>query len=396
MTRRVNLSQADVVDDHVHAFRLDELTALPPEDFEVRLTMMGMCFESSSRSDPALWDLVRSQAESSVFTLAARRWLAERLGCEPSSAAVAAARSAALERGGAAYVHDLLAEQRIRGLVTDEGYPQPPVPAAEFERTTGVSVHRVVRIEPWIDALHPDSTSSFDDLVGSFEANLEEAGADARTVAYKSIIAYRTGLDVMPADRAAADAGQAFATWRDGGFDKTAMDAKPVRDHLLHRTLDAAKRHGLAMHIHCGDGDPDVLFGRSRPQDLFPLLRDRADQPIVLIHGGHPWSAEAGYIASLLPNVYVDLSVMIPWASSSIDDLLSPLLGMVPASKLLYASDQASEPEVLWIAARMARAALERVLTAAVERDLLTGDEAVRLGQGILGGNTRRLHGLAA
>jgi len=81
---------------------------------------------------------------------------------------------------------------------------------------------------------------------------------------------------------------------------------------------------------------------------------------IVLIHGGHPWSHEAGYIASVLPDVHVDLSVLLPWAGWTAERLLSDLMGSVPASKLLYGSDQASEPEVFWIAARLARRVLER------------------------------------
>ena len=119
-----------------------------------------------------------------------------------------------------------------------------------------------------------------------------------------------------------------------------------------------------------------------------------ADQPIVLIHGGHPWTEVSAYIAALLPNVYVDLSVLCPWASGAIEPALEQLLGMVPAAKLLYASDQASEPEVFWISARLARRALERALDRAVETDYLTEPQAEAMGRGILAGNTRALHGL--
>jgi predicted TIM-barrel fold metal-dependent hydrolase len=149
-------------------------------------------------------------------------------------------------------------------------------------------------------------------------------------------------------------------------------------------------------HIHCGDGDPDILLARARPHDVFPFLRDHVDQPIVLIHGGHPWTRVAAYIASLLPNVHIDLSVLVPWASSAIEPALEELLGMVPAAKLLYASDQASEPEVFWLSARLARRATARVLGGLVDRDYLTAREAEGIGRGILAENTRRLHGLAS
>jgi predicted TIM-barrel fold metal-dependent hydrolase len=143
-----------------------------------------------------------------------------------------------------------------------------------------------------------------------------------------------------------------------------------------------------------GGDDPDIVLAHVRPQDVYDLLHDHMDQPIVLIHGGYPWMAEAAYIASIMPFVYVDLSELLPWASLGVDRELETVLGVVPAGKVLYGSDEASEPEVLWVSARLAKRALERVLGAAVERDHLTLEEAERIGRGVLGANSARLHGL--
>jgi predicted TIM-barrel fold metal-dependent hydrolase len=252
-------------------------------------------------------------------------------------------------------------------------------------------VHRVVRLEQVI-VEERERAASYDELERAVGDRLEDAASDPRTVAFKSIIAYRTGLDV--GTPTAAEASRAFARWRANGWPETRQDAKPVRDRLLHATGDVAARRGLALHIHTGDGDPDIDLARARPSFLFPFLRQRRDQPIVLIHGGHPWSHEAGYIASVLPGVHVDLSVLIPWSGWTVERHLSDLIGSVPTAKLLYGSDQASEPEVFWIAARLARRALERVLGAAVESDYLVLEEAERIGHGILAENTRALHGI--
>ena len=67
-------------------------------------------------------------------------------------------------------------------------------------------------------------------------------------------------------------------------------------------------------------------------------------------------------MASILPHVYLDLSIGIPWASLAIDRLLETALGVAPPAKVLYGSDEASEPEVAWFSAHVAREALERVL----------------------------------
>jgi len=387
----VDLTGAPVIDDHCHGFRAADLVGLDPLGWEDRLTMMGMCFLSSGQTDPALAAQVHDLRDATVYALTARRWLAERLGVEAEPRALAAARAAAIAADPEGYCAGLMAEQHIAAVIADEGYPQPPVPRAEFERSLGVPVHRVARIEPMIVELQRLDTG-WADFESGFEQRLEEAAIDAHTVGFKSIIAYRTGLDVE--DPSAAEAAVAYEQWRAAGWPKDRGPGKVVRDYCLRVTMRVARSHGLVMHLHCGGGDPDIVLAHVRPQDVFGLLHDHMDQPIILIHGGYPWMAEAAYIASILPFVYLDLSEFLPWAALGIDRELEMLLGVVPAGKVLYGSDEASEPEVFWLSARMAREALERVLGRAVQRDYLTVSQAEEIGRGVLAGNTAKLHGI--
>lgn len=387
----VSLDGCAVIDNHCHGFRVQDLLGLDPAGWEDRLTMMGMCFQSSGQTDERLARQVADLRDGTAFALTARRWLAAYFGVQPEAAAVAAARARELAADATAHVRRLVADQRIEAVIADDGYPQPAVERAVFQEALGVPVYRVARIEPLIVELQGRDLG-WSDFEASFDASLDEAAADPWLVGFKSIIAYRTGLDV--GHPSAAQAAAAYAEWRTGGWQKDRGPGKVVRDYLLRATLRACRRHDRVMHLHCGGGDPDIVLAHVRPQDVYELLHDHMDQPIVLIHGGYPWLAEAAYIASILPYVYVDLSEFLPWASLGIDRELEMLLGVVPAGKLLYGSDEASEPEVLWVAARMAREALERVLEAAVTRDLLTAEEAARLGRGVLAENTRRLHGL--
>lgn len=390
-TGRVDLRGSPVIDDHCHGFRTEDLLALDPAGWEDRLTMMGMCFLSSGQTDERLARQVTHLRDGTVFALAARRWLAAYLGVEPAADTVAQARAAAFATDPQGYIAGLMADQRIEAIIADDGFPQPGVRRDEFERALGVPVHRVARIEPIIVDLQ-QAGLSWSDFEGAFEDALDSAAADPHLIGFKSIIAYRTGLDVGDPDRASA--GAAYDEWRASGWPKDRGAGKVVRDYLLRATLRACRRHDRVMHLHCGGGDPDIVLAHVRPLDAYELLHDHMDQPVVLIHGGYPWLAEAAYIASILPFVYIDLSEFLPWASLGADRELEMLLGAVPTSKLLYGSDEASEPEVFWISARLAREALERVLDAAVERDLLTLQQAVRIGHGVLAENTRRLHGL--
>ena len=58
--------------------------------------------------------------------------------------------------------------------------------------------------------MHRDGT--FDDLVAGVDGEARRAAADPNCVAFKSIVAYRTGLDV--GDPSEAEAREAFAGWR--------------------------------------------------------------------------------------------------------------------------------------------------------------------------------------
>jgi uncharacterized protein len=387
----LDLAAVGAVDVHCHPWRNEDLLARDPAAFEDRTTMMGMCLISSGQAEEKTNRHLAMLTDSTPLALTMRRRLAERLGCEPTREAVADARRAALEADPSRYNGALFEEAHVAGLIYDEGYPQPTIPREAFAAASGARVHRVARIEPFIAGLVSE-VESYGELEDAFVAKIEEATSDPAMVAFKSVIAYRTGLDV--GDPAPDERERAFERWRADGFRETRENAKPVRDALLRRTLEVAKRAYRPVHVHCGGGDPDVVLAHAGPRDFFPLLAEHSDQPIVLIHTGWPWVEEGAYVASVLPHVYLDVSVMVPWASLAIDQKLEVLLGAAPPAKVLYGSDEASEPEVIWLSAQMAREALERVLGRAVDHRWLDEREALAIAEGVLSGNARRLHGI--
>jgi len=391
-TSRVDLSDAEIVDNHCHGMVVDEMLKSDPATFEARLTLTGQAYLTSNQNDPAVWRSIEALVEGNAYSLISRRWLCQFLRCAEDATSLAQARDRVLRADPVGYTRRLLADQKIVELVADEGYTYMPVGGADLERLVAIPVHRVARIESFIDDLIRQDLADLDGFTDALQQQLDEAAADPRTIALKSVIAYRTGLDIT--EPAKSEAASAFQRWRAAGWADSRADSKPVRDYLLHLAMPIIERHNIALHIHCGDGDPDVVFEHSRPQDLYGFLRRYDRRPIVLMHAGHPWSEEAAYIAAILPHVYIDLSVLIPWASLDIESYLARLIGMMPSSKLLYSSDQVYEPELFWLPARFARRALERALSAAADADYLTTAQAESIGRGILAGNTRRVHAL--
>jgi predicted TIM-barrel fold metal-dependent hydrolase len=387
----IDLQDAEVVDAHCHPYRIEELLARDPATFETRNMFLGTALLSSHHAHHEAAAFIDQLTDSTVFGLALRRWLAEYLGCEPTKAAVAEARDAAFRADPAGYARGLLQDERIVAVFADEGYPQPTIAREEFQAALGgVTVHRVGRLEPWI--LRAREEKTFDDAVAQFEAALREASADPHLVAYKTIIAYRTGLDVT--DPPSGEAAAALERWRADGWAESRAHAKPVRDFLFRRALAVAREVDRPIHVHVGGGDPDIDLAHARPQDLFPLLVEHQDLPVVLIHAGYPWVMEAAYVASVLPNVYLEISELVPWGFGQVDAALEAVLGAVPGAKVLHGSDEASEPEMFWVSARLVRGALERVLGGFVGRGYLTSAQAESVGRGVLSGNVRALHGV--
>jgi uncharacterized protein len=388
---KIDLTGADVIDAHCHPFRSQDLLDREPRTFETRCMFLGTALMSSNHANLEAASFVEEMTETTMFGLALRRWIARHLGCEPTKDAVVAARDAALRADPPGYVRGLLESENIVAVIADEGYPQPSIARADFEEALGgVTVHRVSRIEPWIVEAREEGT--FDGTVQRYEEIGRTAANDPLLVAFKTIIAYRTGLDIT--DPTPAEAAAAYDRWRSDEWRETREHAKPVRDFLLRRAFTIAKENDRVFHVHVGAGDPDVNLTHAAPQDAFSFFVEHQDQPILMIHSGWPWVAEATYVGTVLPNVYMDISELVPWGWGQTDWSLEMILGAVPAAKVLHGCDESSEPEMFPVSARMVREALERVLGTFVDRDYLSVEDAGSIGRGVLAGNARKLHGI--
>ncbi len=401
---RFTLDRLPVIDAHSHGSRLADSLAADPARLEQRLTFLGMTWAASEaylRPTGADRRQIEELTGSTVFALTARRHLARLLGCAETAEDVARARHEALRVDPGGYVRRLFADQDLRALIVDEGYPdEPPVPRAEYEAEVGVPVYRAWRIESYIldviaraEGAPAEGLPSFVDLEEGFLAALEDAARDDHTVAFKSVIAYLGGLDVSGRER--ADVANSYTYWAAAGAPLEGVEARELFTYLLRLTLHSAPYHGRPVHIHCGGGDASMAdIGGSSARDLYPLLREHRSQPIVLVNAGYPWLADAAYVASVLPHVYLDLSGWQPWATTGTDGALQTLIGTVPTAKLMHGTDAYGEPEILWLGALLMKSSLQRTLQRAVDDDYLSADQAEDVAAGILGGNALRLHGL--
>jgi len=130
------------------------------------------------------------------------------------------------------------------------------------------------------------------------------------------------------------------------------------------------------------------------------LLKDLLDHPkygqsrFILVHGGYPYCFEAGYLASVYPNLYVDISEMIPFVPMGAYQGLRQIFDMCPFNKVLYGSDGFIIPEIHWLGAKMAKAALSSLFSQYIEAGLFDHDLALQVGRMVFSETARKLYGL--
>jgi uncharacterized protein len=217
-------------------------------------------------------------------------------------------------------------------------------------------------------------------------------------VALKSIVAYRTGLDVR--EWAGEEAEASFREFRrTSGEGPARLAHKPLLDTLLQMAFAEAARQEVPVQFHVGYGDADTDLLLGNPLHLRAVLErpDYRGMPVVLLHECYPYTREGSYLAAVYENVYLDLSYGIPFLGYG--EMLSftrEALGVAPISKLLYSSDGIGVPEFHWMSAIDGRHVLGLALEELVAHDELSIPEAEAAGEDVLRRNAIRLYGLSS
>jgi predicted TIM-barrel fold metal-dependent hydrolase len=173
--------------------------------------------------------------------------------------------------------------------------------------------------------------------------------AAAGAVGFKTVLAYRTGLAVDPdADVAAADRSL-------GGEAAVRRRGKALRDLVFRIALGRATDLGLPIQVHTGLGDSEIRIAESDPLLLEEVLRtpEGTAATVVLIHGSFPWHEQAAYLASVRPNLWVELSLSNLFAPLHAADRLLRMLDVAPRGRVLLGSDGHELPETQWFACRV-------------------------------------------
>jgi hypothetical protein len=385
----IDLSDVRIVDNHVHPWRqsTQQVTA---EELAGHLVFSDAVVTSVRDEYLPLAELegaLRLFRNTNLGVSYFLRELAQFLDVEEAWPAVTEARNAAAGADYRAWTTRLFDDVQLSSLLVDEGGARPRITLGELSRTVPARLRRVARSDNFVRDLLPDA-DSWPTFFRKYQESLEAAIEDG-AIAFKSVIAYRTGLDIQPVSE--AEARSNFEASRNAPL----HEQKPFRDFLLCHTMDVARERGLWIHIHAAVGDPDIVFQRANPAQLYPLLhseRFRTNR-VVLVHGGWPWVSEAAAIVAILPNVYLDVSEGTIFGMPNMRQRIYEVLEACPYSKILYGAD-GSLPEALWVVARRYKTVLGRVLEELVTEGFCSRREAYNIGTAILSANAERLYEL--
>ncbi len=337
-------------------------------------------------------EIVRAHVPHTIFYQWAQRALAAFYECAPDDDAILQKRNAyALD----ALARKINADANIRAWLVDYGYSTAQTFAhAELKNIAGVRVENILRIEPLLEQLILQY-AAFDDVHDAFVNALDNLRGKG-FVSLKSIIAYRTGLHIRPVTRDIARAEFAALHERAARDGALRLANQIFLNYFVALATALAARQEFPIQFHTGFGDPDQDLMQSNPALLRALFEDEIYRgaKIVLLHASYPYARALGYLASVYPNVYADFGLAIPFAAGDARAVLREVLGLAPASKVMYSSDAFHIPELFWLGAKLGRRALGDVLDEYIADDLLTRDAAHAMAELMLWQNAARVYEL--
>ena len=298
-------------------------------------------------------------------------------------------------------VHRRLLAGGASTYLLDTGYlpdrPQRFGRAEELAAWSGGSVAEVARLETLAERVAARLGGIGGGVArssGYADALSDAMGQCGGALGWKSVAAYRCGLGIDWSRPSPGRVREAAAEWLSAGPDIQRgwrLEHPVLIAHGLWSALDT----GRPVQIHTGFGDNDIRLKEADPTLLDPLLRATADgrSAIMLLHCW-PYHRQAGYLAQVWPQVYMDVGLAVPHVGSRSAAVLAQALELAPWHKMLYSSDAFGLAEIYHLAVHSWRRALATAL-APLAAAGFHRDELVRLGSLVSSENARRVYGIS-
>ncbi|ETN46128.1 uncharacterized protein HMPREF1541_00312 [Cyphellophora europaea CBS 101466] len=317
-------------------------------------------------------------------------------------------------------------------ILMDDGLSPQVVYPYKWHRQMVSSVYRIVRIEAIATELLEQLAIAAGFLKVGLDADWDISQTESflvrfntvfrnqvRTLAndpdvrgFKSVICYRSGLDVALDSRnnfrphqslTGSNLLTAFHEFmqsavRDHNY---RIQRKEVNDYLVVAVCDVLDKlvdtdgENLPFQFHTGLGDNDINLVKANPAYMQPLIEAFPHVDFVILHSSYPYTREAGYLASAYSNAWLDIGEVFPMLSREGEErMLREALELSPTSKILWSTDGHFYPETYWLANQQFRATLEKVLLEYVAEGDISIPHAIHMAVDIMFWNSNTLYKL--
>ena len=369
------INSVGLIDHHTHGVWIDTLSE---EKFTFQMT-------ESDRQPASLVEGMNAQ-----LGFAVRAWCAPILDLAPHCTPQEYF-DRRTELGGTEVNRRFLQASGIDTLIIDTGYRGNEIYSEKgMAEISGRLAFKITRLETTAELVLLDGTTP-STFIADYRARLKTEAQGA--VGLKSIIAYRFGLDFDPAQPTDAEVNAAAERLCEQ-FAQTGsvrVDDPVLLRHFLYEGMDL----NLPIQFHVGYGDPDLSLHRCDPLLMTDFIRiaEARNIPIMLLHC-YPFHRNAGYLAQMFSNVYMDVGLAINYSGAQASQVIAESFELAPFHKILFSSDAWGLADLTYLGAKLFRVELARLFNRWVTEGHWSEADAISVVNQIAFINARSVYGI--
>ena len=136
----------------------------------------------------------------------------------------------------------------------------------------------------------------------------------------------------------------------------------------------------LPIQFHVGYGDPDLQLHRCDPLLMteFIKIAEERNIPILILHC-YPFHRNAGYLAQMFRNVYLDVGLAINYTGAQSSQIIAESFELAPFNKILFSSDAWGLSDLTYLGAKLFRVEVDKLFSRWVNEGHWSEADAIRV-----------------